>query len=382
MKMKRFLKYFILILVVISCSKENGNSDKQNTPEFDRSTVLVNLADNIIIPNYNAFQGKMNELKSSSEKFISELDSENTSSNYDDLHNKWVEAYMSWQKIEIYDIGKSEEIYFKSKMNTYPADHSRIENNISTGTYDIENPNNYACQGFPSIDYMIHGIDNDKEKIILKYRENEKYGQYLQDIIKEMDENTTEVVSSWSNFRSTFVNSYENTATSMFNMLTNDFVYYFEKGLRTNKIGIASGVFSNEELPNKIEAYYSSLNAFEPISKKLLIEALNSVENFFIGKSSDGLSTGSSFKTYLDYLRSSNNNGEENTDLGQTILTKIETARNTINNLDDNFIDQINNDNIKMLQAFDALQVIVVHLKVDMLQAFNVNVDYVDADGD
>ena len=112
------------------------------------------------------------------------------------------------------------------------------------------------------------------------------------------------------------------------------------------------------------------------------IEALNSVENFFIGKSSDGLSTGSSFKTYLDYLRSSNNNGEENTDLGQTILTKIETARNTINNLDDNFIDQINNDNIKMLQAFDALQVIVVHLKVDMLQAFNVNVDYVDADGD
>ena len=82
MKMKRFLKYFILILVVISCSKENGNSDKQNTPEFDRSTVLVNLADNIIIPNYNAFQGKMNELKSYSKKFISELESENKSSNY------------------------------------------------------------------------------------------------------------------------------------------------------------------------------------------------------------------------------------------------------------------------------------------------------------
>ena len=56
MKMKRFLKYFILILVVISCSKENGNSDKQNTPEFDRSTVLVNLADNIIkLSNKNFF---------------------------------------------------------------------------------------------------------------------------------------------------------------------------------------------------------------------------------------------------------------------------------------------------------------------------------------
>ena len=81
---------------------------------------------------------------------------------------------MSWQKIEMYDIGKSEEIYFKSKMNTYPADQSRIEKNISTGSYDIENPNNYSCQGFPTIDYMIHGIDDNKDKIILKYRENEK----------------------------------------------------------------------------------------------------------------------------------------------------------------------------------------------------------------
>ena len=35
-----------------------------------------------------------------------------------------------------------------------------------------------------------------------------------------------------------------------------------------------------------------------------------------------------------------------------------------------------------MTEAFDALQLIVVSLKVDMLQAFNISVDYVDADGD
>ena len=61
--MKRLLKSFILILVIVACSKENGNSDEQNSVEFDRSTILVNLADNIIIPNYNAFQEKMNALK-------------------------------------------------------------------------------------------------------------------------------------------------------------------------------------------------------------------------------------------------------------------------------------------------------------------------------
>lgn len=35
-----------------------------------------------------------------------------------------------------------------------------------------------------------------------------------------------------------------------------------------------------------------------------------------------------------------------------------------------------------MTQAYDALQMAVVYLKVDMVQAFNISVDYVDADGD
>ena len=35
-----------------------------------------------------------------------------------------------------------------------------------------------------------------------------------------------------------------------------------------------------------------------------------------------------------------------------------------------------------MTETFDALQMAVVLLKVDMLQAINISVDYVDADGD
>ena len=35
-----------------------------------------------------------------------------------------------------------------------------------------------------------------------------------------------------------------------------------------------------------------------------------------------------------------------------------------------------------MLQTYDELQKNVVNMKVDMLQALNIRVDYVDADGD
>jgi hypothetical protein len=35
-----------------------------------------------------------------------------------------------------------------------------------------------------------------------------------------------------------------------------------------------------------------------------------------------------------------------------------------------------------MLLTFDRIQSVVILLKVDMLQTLNINVDYVDADGD
>ena len=42
----------------------------------------------------------------------------------------------------------------------------------------------------------------------------------------------------------------------------------------------------------------------------------------------------------------------------------------------------IQNDNFMMLQTFDVIQEAVPLLKIDMLSAIKISVDYVDADGD
>ncbi|NRA94125.1 MAG: peptidase M75 superfamily protein, partial [Psychroserpens sp.] len=42
----------------------------------------------------------------------------------------------------------------------------------------------------------------------------------------------------------------------------------------------------------------------------------------------------------------------------------------------------VETDNTKMTEAYDALQAAVVLLKVDMIQAMNISIDFVDADGD
>jgi len=64
------------------------------------------------------------------------------------------------------------------------------------------------------------------------------------------------------------------------------------------------------------------------------------------------------------------------------INQQFNLAEEKAKTLNDNFTIQIGNDNSKMLETYNELQRNVVFIKVDMLQALSIDVDYVDADGD
>jgi len=354
----------------------NTNSNTNNSPtptSFDREAMLVFWADSIIIPAQQKFQTDLFSLSNS----ISYFSTNSSQVSLDLVRENWFNAYKSWQHIEMFNIGKAEEINFGVRMNVYPADTERVEANILSSDSDIENPNDYAAQGFPAIDYLLHGIGTNDSEILEKYTsENSKYLAYLLILSNKMTELTDSVISDWNNsYRDNFVASIDNTATSSINKLTNDFIYYYEKGFRANKIGIPAGVFSGGTLLDRVEAYYR-----RDISKILAIEAINSVSDFFNGISFNGNTslTGISFKDYIEFLETIKND----TPLGQLIIDQFESAKTSINNLNDDFTVQLENNKLDMLITYDVIQVAVVLLKVDMLQALNINVDYIDADGD
>ena len=407
-----YIKIFIVLLVIVSCSKDSDEDYGQNSSQsnvqtttnsssgsttgtttgtttdtttgattgtttdssssqgdtFDRGSILANYSENIIIPRYNTFKSSIDILKNSIETFVNSPNSDN----YDALQSDWIDSYKKWQYVEVFNISKAEEIMYGLTMNTYPVSKERTDNNINEGKTDLTNPNDWSAQGFPGIDYMLHGIAETKDAVIELYNSESKYGDYLLTLGYVMNENTIQVVDDWTTYKDVFNSSFDNTATSAFNMMVNDFVYYFEKGLRTNKIGIPAGRFSSTPLPDKIEAYYYSKNSFGNLSKTLALESRKGVEELFLGLNSDGLE-GPSYKSYLDYLES---------EIGSSVKTKFEEAALRIDDLQDNFLTQISENNTLMLVAFDALQTIVVNLKTDMLSNFNIAVDYTDADGD
>ena len=381
-------KYFLALLIgfasITSCNDIIDTIDVG--PTYDRESLLNNWYNYHIYPNYNSFSNTLSNLKS-------QIDLAKSSEGFDklslsELRKSFIETYSKWQLVEMFNIGKAEEIYYNSTMNIYPVNTARVESNVESGNYDLQNPNNYAAQGLPTLDYLLFGIgSNDTE--VLENLNSTKYLNYLSSVVDEMSENTSNVINDWETYKNEFLSSTENTATSAVNLLVNDFIYYYEKGFRANKLGIPGGVFSSSPIPENIELYYGMVycndgcgDGFdrEDFGIQMSSYAMTAVRDFFEGtNTSTGTSYNVSLKSIIGELDS--NSGQDN--LGNRISSKLKIASDKLaNDIDSNYYRQIVSDNNKFLQTYDAIQEVVVLLKVDMLQFLSINVDYVDADGD
>tara|TARA_B100001778_G_scaffold124813_1_gene102582 strand:- start:543 stop:1739 length:1197 start_codon:yes stop_codon:yes gene_type:complete len=395
----KFLLKIILLALFVSCSGSNSSEETSNnssvvidnntssstsssttgsettstTPaEFDRGAMLAFWADKIIIPSLESFNESLFQLLEATNSFIDNPDQEKLSQ----LRDKWLTAYKAWQFVEMFDIGKAEEIYFKNRLNLYPVNKDRVDSNIDSGSYDLDKAENFTSQGFPAVDYLLFGIGENDESVIAKYLISDSpHSKYLKDVVSKAVELTNIIKVDWEEgYRNTFVELTDNTATSSINKLTNDFIFYYEKGFRAHKIGIPAGVFSGSPLPDRVEAYYGRV-----YSRVLAIEAANAVDNFFNGRSfSENEDIGLSLKSYLDFIEGDSISSKLSDEIDAQIAASIES----ISSLKENFVDQVNENNIEMLRTYDVIQAAVVMLKVDMLQKLNISVDYVDADGD
>ena len=368
--MKRIINYLLLCLCIVSCS-ENPEIVQKPNDDFNRSVMLSDWANGIIIPHYQNYKLSLDELKSSASLFI-ELKNEDT---FDKLRNSWLDAYIEWQYVSMFEIGMAESIGLRNFTNIYPCNTEEIEANIEGGLYNLKLPSTFDEQGFPAIEYLLFGIESDVQGIVSKFQLKPAYGEYLVTLINRLRDLTTEVLADWQqNYASAFISNSASSATGSVDKLVNDYVFYYEKFFRAGKFGIPAGVFSGKVEAHTIEGLYS-----EEYSKILALNALNAIQNFFNGRSHlDNSYSGESISSYLDYL----NSIKSGSDLSALINQQFESARLEIEDLEDNFYEQLIRDNIAMLEAYDEIQKNVVLLKVDLMQALNVRVDYVDADGD
>lgn len=357
-----------MIFFIVACSTEN--EPKASTDNFDRQAMLVNWADNIIIPAYDNYVGNLTDLTNAKNDFIANR----TLSNLEALKIAWLEAYIAWQSVSMFEIGKAEELSLRDFTNVFPTSKTAIEEHVNSGTYDLTLPSSRNQQGFPAIDYLLHGAAENQEMILERFETEENLRNYLNDLINRLAELSTSVLQDWEGgYRDEFVNNDGSTASSSVNKLVNDYMFYYERTLRAGKIGIPAGVFSNTPLSDRVEAFYR-----RDVSKTLFMASLNATIDFFNGQYYNGNGQGESLESYLDFL----NSITDGSDLSGLINDQFAKSKAKAENLGENFYTEVENNNAQMLQTYDELQANTILLKVDMFQALNIRVDYVDADGD
>ena len=373
LKMKKIISILSLAAIFFACSSSdddgNGNND-----DFNKTALLTNWADNIIVPSYLDYQANLQSLQSDVANFTASP----TEANLQSVRASWVEAYISYQNVSLFYFGKAMEINLKEKTNTYPTDVSGIEANIASSNYNLDLLSQFSKQGFPALDYLINGLATTDEDIVGFYStsfNSARYKQYLTDVTAKLKVNVDMVVTDWnSGYRNSYIANNGNAISSAVNVTTNVFVKNFEKDIRAAKLGIPAGVFSNgTKFPEKVEAFYK-----KDISKILLNAAIKSQQDFFNGRHFNSTVTGEGLKSYLDYVNAVRN-GQN---LSAIINNQFDVIFTTNNDLNNNIAGQIVNDNAKILASYDKLQQNVIYMKLDMMQALNITIDYVDGDGD
>ena len=371
--MKKLIFLFAITTILTACSSSDTEAPAAGN-SFNRTALLTHWADNLIIPAFQNYSDKLALLQVDVQNFNADPSQENLLA----ARASWLTAYESFQKVMLFNIGKASDLNFKECADTYPTDVAGIEANVANGNYNLELLSQYSKQGFPALDYMLNGLGESDSAIIEKYSTDANaasYNQYLSDLVVSLKAKSTAIVTDWNtSYRSTFINSNGTAVSSSTNKMTNLFVKNFEKDIRTGKVGIPAGVFSNGTLfPEKVEGFYK-----KNISRTLLNTAIQAQQDFFNGKYFASSQVGPSLKSYLDDV----NAVRDGLNLSAIINNQFDNIYATNAGLNENFSQQIISNNVKMLESYDAMQKNVVYFKLDMMQALNVTIDYVDGDGD
>src|SRR5690606_15281420 len=229
------------------------DTDEPGTDSFDRGAMLANWADNIIAPAFENFSASTQDLEEKTNVFVEDPSEANLVA----LRASFENAYQDFQTVSMFEIGKAEELNYRSFLNTYPAAVKAIEENINSGTFNLALPSSYNQQVFPALDYLINGAAaTDAETVALYSSEN--YRNYLHSVSERINALTEEVNNAWQGtYRDTFVNNTSSSSTGSVDRFTNDFVMYCEKFLRSGKIGYPAGAFTGNPSPQNVEALYS-----------------------------------------------------------------------------------------------------------------------------
>lgn len=374
------LKISILCLVgclMWACGGSNSTTDPEPDPVTkDRKAVLTHLADNIIVPAYGNFKTKLDAMVAKAQAFSTKPDAAALA----EFRQAWTEAYIEWQKVELFDVGPANKTAIRNYFNIYPVNVAGVNEYIADPSVNLEVASSYDKQGFPALDYLLNGVGATDTQIVAYYTaatEGPKRLAYIKRITDHMTSLLNKVMTDWKDaYKTEFTTKTGLDIGSPMGELVNGYVLHYERFIRSGKFGIPSGAMLNGVVaPERVEAFYK-----KDISKQLAQAAHQAAIDFFNGKSITTGQEGPSLKTYLNALGAKDSS--TGMSLAEIINKQFGVANQKISALKPNLNEEVKTNNAAMVQVYTEMQKAVRMLKVDMTAAMSIVITYTDNDGD
>lgn len=389
----KFLYVFSALFIIQSCKKSgctdpealNYNIDAQKDDnsclyeDYDKLSLLTNLADNYIIPSIDAYKNKIVTLNTHVDSFI-----ENPSiSNLTLIRTIWEDALLNWQDIGFLDFGPSENILLRKQTNTFPIDTTELNNFITLADWNLGYASSYDSKGLQALDYILFKPGHTDNELITYFQNNENAKNFLKALAEDLNQNINYVSDQWLSYREDFINDFEvtpsnlstNSQGSSISNVINALCLHYEFYVRRGKVGLPLGVFngfSQLELPELVECYYSGK------STQNLVRSINSLRKYVSGSSYLNNDNGLGLDDYMNFVNAQQNSQQLSTVIDNQFLTILDK----LNNINGSLGEEIINNKSKITQTYQELQQLVPYIKVDMTSALGVLITYQDNDGD
>ncbi|MCB0410529.1 MAG: imelysin family protein [Flavobacteriales bacterium] len=358
---------FPLVLLLFSCGKKKKD-DTDSTEPFDKKALVVNMADNIILPAYQNFKTSLDSLITEYSLFSVNP----TLNGLQTVKAKYYTAYVKYQSISLFEFGPAETEIVRMNFNVFPTDTNQIKTNISTNSYSLDAASNLDAKGFPALDYLFYGLNKSENSVLQEFVSTANRKNYVTNLLNDMSYKTNAIVNAWNNgYRETFVNSLGTDVGSSIGFLVNQLNFELDY-LKNAKFGTPLGKKTlGIPVPGSCETFYSN-NSVDFAKLTLQI-----IERVYFGLATNG-SSGIGFDDYLDHL----NAKYGNQGLNAAITNQFAVCHSKINLVSNPLSQEVVSNPAAADAAYAELVKLLVLLKTDMPSNLGVIITYQDGDGD
>lgn len=354
----------------VACHKPEENIQIQTG--FDKTAMLTNYADNLILPGYKAMQEKLTALKTASDAFVANP----SDATQAPLKEAYKQAYLQYEHIAAFQFGPAESALLDifanysggldysfataGQLTGFSVDTATIESYITSGSYDLTTTtrSNLYAQGFPALSYVYFA-----PAAATKFGTNTANRiKYVNDVVGRLKTLVDGITNNWAAYRAEFIANTQTNVGSPIGNIVNQLAYQLDM-MKGPRIGWPLGKQSNGTVfADKCEAYYAGFSA------ALAAENMKALKNIYAGDTGKGID---------DYIISL-----KNETLNTDVLAQFDLAISKLQQIPDPMSASLISQPATADAAYKEIQKLLTLLKTDVASATAVQITFTDNDGD